>query len=86
MAEKGRGTKQVIVKLAQDVDAFIDNVIVETEKMKMEAERLGQYWQDSQYDNFLNYVNELDAQINNDLMAMDEVAFNLYEIIKHMEN
>ena len=86
MAEKGKGTKQVIRKLAQDVDTFIDNVISEVERMKLDAERLGQHWQDSQYDNFLSYVNELDSQINKDLIAMDEVSFNIWEIVKVLED
>ena len=62
---------QVVINLKRDVTDFQEAVLSQIEALKSRAESMGEAWQDSQYNDFMSYIDELSASLKNDIQQLD---------------
>ena len=84
MAEAGRGRKEVIEALNEDIKAFIEIVSEEISLMRHEANSLSGDWDDEKYQEFLAYIEALSASLSSDLNSLEEVRSHLTVILDKM--
>ena len=82
MAEQGKATRQVVQDLIDDIEDYIDVVNDELDMINKEADALSADWQDKQYEDFLNYVNDLTSDLRMDLDDLENVRQNLIKALK----
>lgn len=84
MAEKGRGSREVIENLASDVRTFIQIVSEEICLMRQEANGLRGDWDDEKYEEFLAYIESLSSSLSSDLNELEDVERHLNIILDKM--
>ena len=82
MVDKGGASRQTIEYLIQDIKDFMNAVHQEINEIKKDTKNLNSYWDDKQYDNFVEIINTLTSSLSNQLSALDDVNRNLKEKLR----
>ena len=64
----------VVINLKRDVNEFQEAVISEIDSIKSRAESMGDAWQDSQYRDFMAYIEELSDALKSDVQQLEEAV------------
>ena len=82
MVDKGGASRQTIEYLIQDIKDFMNAVHQEINEIKKDTKNLNSYWDDKQYDNFVEIINALTSSLSNQLSALEDVNRNLKEKLR----
>ena len=82
MVDKGRASRQTIEYLIQDIQDFMCAVHQEINDIKKDTKNLNSYWDDKQYDNFVEIINTLTSSLSSQLSALEDVNKNLKEKLR----
>ena len=77
MADQGKASRQVVQNLIDDIKDYIEVVEEELTQINREADALSADWQDKQYEEFMNYVDDLTSSLRKDLDDLENVKRNL---------
>lgn len=77
MTNAGSSKREVVEALIEDIATFIDIVEEEIGEIKRDANSLSDAWDDKQYEDFLEYVEDLSKQLGQDLADLENVNYNL---------
>lgn len=77
MVDKGRASRDTIEYLIQDIKEFMEAVRSEVNYINKDTKDLNSYWDDKQYDNFVEIVNTLTTSLSNQLSSLEDVNANL---------
>ena len=78
MVDKGSLVDREIVEyLIQDIKEFMEAVRSEVNYINKDTKDLNSYWDDKQYDNFVEIVNTLTTSLSNQLSSLEDVNANL---------
>ena len=77
MADQGKASRQVVQNLIDDIKDYIEVVEEELTQINREADALSADWQDKQYEEFMNYVDDLTSSLRRDLDDLENVKRNL---------
>lgn len=69
MEKEDRDIVTIVIKDISNYNARIKDLM---SKLKSTVSGMNEHWKDRQYDEFLNYICELEASINKDLDVLDE--------------
>lgn len=64
----------VVINLKRDVNEFQEVVFAEIDSLKSRAEAMGDAWQDSQYQDFMAYIEELSAALKSDVQQLEDAV------------
>ena len=78
-ANSGRASKQIVKNLVDDIRYFADIVKEEAQKMMSETEQLNSSWNDTQYNNFENFMRALTEDLVKDTAALYDCADKIEE-------
>lgn len=84
MAEQGRGNFEVIKQLRDSVEDFIEIADEEISDIVREKDALSSAWDDEQYEEFSNYIDDLSRSLKSELGKLELVKHKLTEIINKM--
>ena len=82
MVDKGGASRQTIEYLIQDIKDFMNAVHQEINEIKKDTKNLNSYWDDKQYDNFVEIINILTSSLSNQLSTLEDVNRNLKEKLR----
>lgn len=85
MANSGKSNRVAVEGLISDIKAFIEIVAEEIKDIEGEANALSSDWDDKQYDDFMEFVNELSSGLKRDLEALEDVNVHLKEYLKKFD-
>ena len=77
MTNAGSSKREVVEALIEDIATFIEIVEEEIGEIKRDANSLSDAWDDKQYEDFLEYVEDLSKQLGQDLADLENVNYNL---------
>ena len=78
MVDKGRlAGRETIEYLIQDIKEFMEAVRSEVNYINKDTKDLNSYWDDKQYDSFVEIVNTLTTSLSNQLSSLEDVNANL---------
>ena len=77
MADMGRAQKSIILDLVNNIAQFNEIVREEIRSIERNADGLSSCWDDPQYRDFLNFTNDIAAQLKRDIEALETVERNL---------
>ena len=78
MVDKGSLVDREIVEyLIQDIKEFMEAVRSEIKYIQKDTKDLNSYWDDKQYDSFVEIVNTLTTSLSNQLSSLEDVNANL---------
>ena len=78
MVDKGSLVDREIVEyLIQDIKEFMEAVRSEINHIQKDTKDLNSYWDDKQYDSFVEIVNTLTTSLSNQLSSLEDVNANL---------
>ena len=78
MVDKGRlAGRETIEYLIQDIKEFMEAVRSEINYIQKDTKDLNSYWDDKQYDSFVEIVNTLTTSLSNQLSSLEDVNANL---------
>lgn len=75
--DKGKATKESVIKLIRDMNNFRTIVLEELRYMKQKAEGLGDSWNDIQYKQFLDFIADLEESLQKDLEVVEAAEEHL---------
>lgn len=73
-ANSGKGNREVVQALINDMHSFNEVVGNEISTMMNRTERLGESWRDAQYNQFSGFMTELSEALKRDLATLEEAA------------
>ena len=78
MVDKGSlGDREIVEYLIQDIKEFMEAVRSEINHIQKDTKDLNSYWDDKQYDSFVEIVNTLTTSLSNQLSSLEDVNANL---------
>ena len=78
MVDKGSLVdREIIEYLIQDIKEFMEAVRSEINYIQKDTKDLNSYWDDKQYDSFVEIVNTLTTSLSNQLSSLEDVNANL---------
>ena len=83
MTNSGGSKREVVENLIEDIATFIEIVEEEIGEIKRDANSLSDAWDDKQYEDFLEYVEDLSKQLGQDLADLENVNYNLKKALAH---
>jgi len=82
MTNSGGSKREVVENLIEDIATFIEIVEEEIGEIKRDANSLSDAWDDKQYEDFLEYVEDLSKQLGQDLADLENVNYNLKKALE----
>lgn len=83
MVDKGSlGDREIVEYLIQDIKEFMEAVRSEINHIQKDTKDLNSYWDDKQYDSFVEIVNTLTTSLSNQLSSLEDVNANLRKKLK----
>ena len=77
MIDSGKANREAIEGLIFDINDFIESVNDEIKEINKDANDLGEYWDDEQYEEFLKIVETLNIDLSHQLNSLEGIIVNL---------
>lgn len=77
MANTGKASKIVILEFINNIEKFNDCVANEIQDIQQDAIALGDYWDDPQYEAFIEFTKEIIKSLKNDIAILEYIEKNL---------
>lgn len=74
MANSGKANKAAVKQMVDYIRYFADSVKEDSQKMMQDARDLNDYWNDTQYQNFLRLIEELTTGLESKTVQLYDCA------------